>query len=1261
MDYKIYIGEEKTTYTDIEGVKITFVSKPLNTDTIALNTGTVVLTFASSTNSNEELASNFADVMDGFSLFNVEYTEGNDYVIVKNVDESPLTTIISGSFATQQPLVLKETIVDYNMIDLFDEESIKLGQKLNDIEKLSNVFTDYTNTFSAPATSVNNKNLKYYFDIDNDLNFNANIRVPAYIEFESEPFKFGKLQLESLKKVNGEPESYELTFYGNTVQLTDTFKDDTIDKLDYKKDRFGVEVKEFNSLSRYDFEYDGANLLSSIQIKNFKDGDIITPLISYGSRDWNYGSNDALDISVDAGAIKNNELRQAIRLYPIMEGIERKYGITFSRGFISKACFKNAFLWLNEVTEDVSTTIQDLKISNSFTGTNNGSITFDGNYISLKGRRFSNNSANIYQRRVRYVINPTNPTVKYDAFLVDANGNTLGSWKNLSGNRTLTKDFNSSYTFGVSLAEDIKKVKLVVLPKATLTFTCTVNASYKFISAGVLIATYADVSSSPNNNNMLIRIIIEDNIPKLKVIDFIQGLMKMFKLVIRPETENSFYFDTLNRYYKDGNILNISQYVDLKDIKVERPALYKEISFNYQKSDNVLGKKFRKAKDPIYDLIGYGDLKASYDSIESKETLKIEVPFENMLFERLEVLEPNTKAGETTNIMIGQALSSSDDITFSQNKCKPVIFFNNGIANNTRYPFKLNFNGLIIPVYYNVLIGNSNDEYLSQVTDSLNFGAEIDPWHLEEIPNSLYLNYWDDWLKTVYDIKQRKFSFEATLPKRFIKELSLNDILIIGQNRYKISTFEGDLKTKKVKTKLFSDIYEWTYYDFPQFPGFKSYSFEPKPKYLTHYSETNDGEYVYLYGNFTSYNGNPAGRILKLNKKGEVDPTFVTGTGFNNNTFAFQSLFVGGDNGLIATGNFTSYNGITANRIIKLNPNGSVDTSFVYGTGFNNITSGVSIDSNNKIYIGGSFTSYNGTSANRIIRLNPNGSRDTGFVYGTGFNNVVNSIAVNSDNTLFVTGYFTAYNGTSANKVIKLNSNGSVDTSFVTGTGFTAGFNSPIGVIRNSDDAVYFYGYFTAYNGVSANRIIRLNFDGSIDTSFEYGTGFNNIVSSVKILPNDRLLIQGAFTEYNGISTPNSCVILNRDGSLHRTFEENLIDFYNIGNLIYATNENGFNIFISDESFPPLSYSSIETNAGGKYYDIDILLKEDWSVEKFDLGFGTDWIEIVENGQTCTIRVLQKLLESEPQIYEARKLDLLFNIGSITYGVRIKQNGLEEI
>jgi uncharacterized delta-60 repeat protein len=333
------------------------------------------------------------------------------------------------------------------------------------------------------------------------------------------------------------------------------------------------------------------------------------------------------------------------------------------------------------------------------------------------------------------------------------------------------------------------------------------------------------------------------------------------------------------------------------------------------------------------------------------------------------------------------------------------------------------------------------------------------------------------------------------------------------------------------------------------------YQFQPSTSfYFT--DEVNNDTFAYVYGEFTgyTYNNTSVNRLVKLNQDLTVDYTFTGGTGFNSNLYSFNSITQQPNGKLIVTGDFTQYSGVSANRIVRLNTNGSIDNTFSYGTGFNDLSSGSAIDSTGKIVIVGSFSTYSGTSSPRIIRLNTDGTIDNTFSAGTGFNNAAIDVLINSDDTMYVTGYFNSYNGTAVSQgITKLLSTGAIDTSFSAGTGFDSGIYQPNGLMRISGEtSFYSFGYFTSFWFASEIKIARFFGNGSLDESFNFGeVGFNGNVYYGCIIWTDKLLLTGAFTEYNNIPS-NGTIILNSDSTIYQTFNNLYLGIFFIGNKLYG-------------------------------------------------------------------------------------------------------------
>lgn len=703
-------------------------------------------------------------------------------------------------------------------LDLFNDEKIEITQKLNDIEKLSNIFTDFTSTFTVPATPHNNQVFAHYYETDIDNTFNANIRVDGFIEIDTLPFKFGQWQLEAVTVKSNRPEDYKITFYGKVKQLSDLFGDDIIDRLDYDKDG----IKQWSNLSDLDYDYTGPNFLSSINNPSFKNGNIVTPLISYTNRDWDYGSNDPLDIANSSYAILDSELRPAIRIKKILEGIEDKYGVSFSRDFFGKATFNSIYMWMNNRKEDIASTTYQIPLTNNFTGLTSSTYLYSNtsNSSITAGYRLYHDvyGSDRYVTSVAWNIgiNPIYSSARYDAFIYDTNGNLVNQRLGLYGSNNIsyTRSSSGSGATFIPSTTSRRNLRLHIKPYSTLVGSYSVvGQSAKYVLSGsypqsyTLDTIYASASSVGNAFGLTVSVSIQDNIPKMKVKDFIDGIMKMFKLIIRPITKDTFYVDTINGYYSKGNILDLTKYIDRKEVQIERPTIYKRIEFKYQKTENVLGKTFREVNNPITE-IGYGDLMTTFD-IDSKDELKIELPYENMIFERMTVLPPNTQQGLLTNISIGQSIKTDNNNVIQKNDSKPILFFNNGIANipDTRIYTKWATTSPVL-VAYTPIINNFNDEYVEQITDSLCFNAEVDPWSQQTISTSLYRNYWENWINTIYSLKQRKYRFTGYLPPRYVQEISLNDRIIIGDKRYKINDYTIDLTTGYSKFNLFTDVYD---------------------------------------------------------------------------------------------------------------------------------------------------------------------------------------------------------------------------------------------------------------------------------------------------------------------------------------------------------------------------------------------------------------------------------------------------------------------
>ena len=290
---------------------------------------------------------------------------------------------------------------------------------------------------------------------------------------------------------------------------------------------------------------------------------------------------------------------------------------------------------------------------------------------------------------------------------------------------------------------------------------------------------------------------------------------------------------------------------------------------------------------------------------------------------------------------------------------------------------------------------------------------------------------------------------------------------------------------------------------------------------------------IVVCGNFVSYNGDTATkRLMRLNNDGTRDMTFDVGAGFTGSSSIVTDLIIMPSGKIMTAGYFTTVNGNSSNRIARINNDGSYDATFVVGTGFNNNVNDLGLQADGKVIATGGFTQYKGAACSRIIRIDSTGTRDASFYVGGGLNLSANGIFMNPDGKIYVGGTFTLVDSFTRIRIVRLLTTGKVDQTFQLESKLN---NQVMAIGMQSTGKAIITGAFTKYNQINTNRIARLNADGSLDATFLSGIGANNNIRAVLVLSDDKILIAGDFTSYNG-TTINRIARLNPDGTLDNTF-----------------------------------------------------------------------------------------------------------------------------
>ena len=350
---------------------------------------------------------------------------------------------------------------------------------------------------------------------------------------------------------------------------------------------------------------------------------------------------------------------------------------------------------------------------------------------------------------------------------------------------------------------------------------------------------------------------------------------------------------------------------------------------------------------------------------------------------------------------------------------------------------------------------------------------------------------------------------------------------------------------------------------------------------------------VVFGGAFTNVNFTPFNHLARADTNGDVDASFAIGTGPDA---AVNALALQGDGKLLVAGAFTKFNGVARHGLVRVNGNGSVDSSFNTGAGPDGPVNWVAWQTNGQVLIQGVFSNYNGTPRLSLARLNANGSLDPAFDPGDRAANV-SALAWQADGKVVFSGGFTSLDGITATNLARLNADGPLDTNFCAAA---SADSYALSLVLQPDGRILLSGRFANVNGVTRRGVARLNADGTLDTDFDPGTGFaggtgpGNARGRVYLAlqPDGAILTWGNYTSFNGTNRTGAAR-LTATGSLDLAYNPawgpgtgyaNAVAFLSDGRFITGGSSSSFGYLTRRKSDGTTDLWMNETGADGDVY-----------------------------------------------------------------------------
>lgn len=656
--------------------------------------------------------------------------------------------------------------IEGERIELFNDEKISVNSTVQNIADIAKVFTDFSQSFTVPASPKNNAIFEHFYANEVDGTLNYNIRRDAFIEIDLNSFRTGKIQLEKSEIKNLATDSYTLTFYGDVRSLKDRFSEDKLSQLDY---------------SAYTHPYTGAEVLDRVTDIGMS-YDVRYPLIS-SKRVWQYDEPSTPLDNIDTidGRIFYDELFPAIKVARVLDVIEATYGVTFSGSWLQTQRFEQLFmLCKNSETFTNLTPTQRIDIISEGNGSNFDdiySVANDTATYTYQNTETGDGEHFMYME-IQSISTPC--TYYIDAY---RNGVLTGTYTGTTtgtiywGNVLNVQGVNETFYFEVRADTS---VTIGIELRSTFYHLLTVDplTGAQALMNEIQVGTCADAVLVGDLN-------IAQNMPDIKVSDFFSGLLKEFNLTCYPLSPTEFYLEPLEDWYARGANYDITQYVTTDSIEIARIPLYKKINFSYQKSESFMNKEFLG-----FFNRSYGDLENSF--IYDGSDYSIQVPFENMLFNKF----------SGTEIQVGYALKDSP--SFETYVPKPVLLYYNGMVNIVANDFKFDDGNIIYNIGNYALFGSDIVE--NTINYSLNWGLEVSSFYQTIISNSLYQTYYSNILTNLYDRKNRLTTVKCILPISILTLLKLNDELIIRDKRYVINEMKTELTSGETTFTLIYDL-----------------------------------------------------------------------------------------------------------------------------------------------------------------------------------------------------------------------------------------------------------------------------------------------------------------------------------------------------------------------------------------------------------------------------------------------------------------------
>ena len=665
-----------------------------------------------------------------------------------------------------------------DLLDMFSDEGISIKSVVKDMNDPKKLFTDFSRSFTLPASKQNNKVFKHYYNIDIQNSVDSRELIPAKILMNNRTYKVGNVRVDGARIENGIAIHYKVTFIGKLSELSRQIGKDKINELD------------FTSLYNGSFDF-------KAEVQNTTKRDLMFPIASRKERlladsgTRSLGIENARNIAFSTSTaaedygIREEDLVGALSVGAILDKIETKYSFNFT-GILQADYIRDLYLWLHQTDKQRSGELLNaIATGYAYTGAANANFSAISNgfiynstsetsdlgqdrkfYVTIKGT-FSGN-ANVKLLMGGNVVREVSTTGEFtDPVVLYGSG----------ADRIFQVEVENDTSNTVAVEVKIRQLDREYITTGSIRFKTWVSKPTRTMTASASIGTAGTYNA-------------QDNIPDMGVMDFLSSIFKMFNIIAEVDSDLNVSTKHYDHFMSEGEVKDVTEYVDVSAYDVNRPNLFSSLLMQFEEPQLALEQGYKAVNGRNYGSIKYDLLGRSGVKL-SGSTYKLDIKNQRS------PLEPIDDQDDGSDFRVCYTLFS--DVGGTEQSIKPMFTYICTPDTTTGSISSIAFYGNLSASGSTSYTMPSNVHQRAQASPvgffgdvGLYFGEERSEYRygFDMNGNGLWNSFYRGTTALMFDEDKRKVKFKTRIPQSKLLLLKLSDTLRISNKFYNINAIE---------------------------------------------------------------------------------------------------------------------------------------------------------------------------------------------------------------------------------------------------------------------------------------------------------------------------------------------------------------------------------------------------------------------------------------------------------------------------------------